>query len=121
MSRTLPSWSTARHGLAWIYDDAEITTYLLSRVQEQRARGFLSDIRPKSSPGQVVRFDTSSLDTLSTEKVRVRVADPLDHEKPYWPRVSAFRPESVDGWSLLIGVCTAKMPSELGQYRLSLS
>lgn len=67
-------------GLAWIYDDREFTTYLLSQVSEQRAAGVLSDVRPKWSPGQVVRFDSLALDSQPGSGETLVPMDPLPEE-----------------------------------------
>lgn len=90
--------TTTWDGLGWIIVDDEITTYLLSRVHEQRQLGLLSDSRPTWSPGQVVRFETSHLDDTPTytpadhdQHDRVKVSDPLDdHDHAAWPTVSAL-------------------------------
>jgi hypothetical protein len=66
-------------GLAWIYDESRITTYLLSQMSEQRKRGLLSDMRPKSSPGQVIRFDEHDLATVVDRDSGVLdIVSPLD-------------------------------------------
>jgi len=41
-------WATS-DGLAWIYDENRITTYLLTQMRGQRNRRLPSDMRPKSS------------------------------------------------------------------------
>jgi hypothetical protein len=66
-------------GLAWIYDDTEFSTYLLSQVAAPRAAGALSDVRPAWSPGQVVRLDSKSLDSGPTcGETRVPITEPPD-------------------------------------------
>jgi hypothetical protein len=44
-----PLMSATWDGLAWIYDENRITTYLLSQMRGQRNRKLSSDMRPKSS------------------------------------------------------------------------
>lgn len=48
-------------GIAWVYDDTHITTFLLSQMREQRKLGLLSDMRPKTAPGKVDRFEKHEL------------------------------------------------------------
>lgn len=76
-------------GLAWIYDAREFTTYLLSQVIEQRAAGALSDVRPKWSPGQVVRFDSLALDSNpGGGQTLVPINEPMDEFGAVSPSVS---------------------------------
>ncbi|MBP2451857.1 MULTISPECIES: hypothetical protein [Mycobacteriaceae] len=51
-------------GIAWIYDQTHITSYLLSQMRDPRKHGQLSDMRPKTSPGKVLRFDQHELATV---------------------------------------------------------
>ncbi|TXI55763.1 hypothetical protein [Mycolicibacterium mageritense] len=51
-------------GIAWIYDQTHITTYLLSQMKEQRKAGQLSDMLPKYVPGRVIRFERHELTTV---------------------------------------------------------
>jgi peptide methionine sulfoxide reductase MsrB len=44
-----PLMSASSDGLAWIYDENRITTYLLSQMRGQRNHRLPSDMRPKSS------------------------------------------------------------------------
>jgi hypothetical protein len=44
-----PLMSATSDGLAWIYDENRITTYLLTQMRGQRNRRLPSDMRPKSS------------------------------------------------------------------------
>lgn len=76
-------------GLAWMYDSEEFSTYLLSRVMEQRSAGVLSDARPSWSPGQVVRFESQPLDTApGYGGTLVEVREPLDEFADVAPSVS---------------------------------
>jgi hypothetical protein len=71
------SMTATWNGLAWIQEDNRITLYLLSRMEEQRANGLISDIRPKSSPGQVVRFDELDIDRPPGDNSVLKIEDPL--------------------------------------------
>lgn len=76
-------------GLAWIYDDREFSTYLLSQVSEQRAAGVLSDVRPRWSPGQVVRFESLALDAIPGRgETLVPITEPMDEFGAVLPSVS---------------------------------
>lgn len=48
-------------GIAWIYDQTHITSYLLSQMSGPRKHEQLSNMRPKTSPGKVLRFDQHEL------------------------------------------------------------
>lgn len=75
-------------GLAWVYDDTEFSTFLLSQVAEQRAAGVLSDVRPKWSPGQVVRFESLALDSVPGRgETLVPITEPLDEFAAVAPSV----------------------------------
>lgn len=77
-------------GLAWMYDDREFSTFLLSQVTEQRAAGVLSDVRPSWSPGQVVRFDSLALDSKpGSGETLVPIKEPLNDVSPSVSQVVA--------------------------------
>ena len=44
-----PLMSATSYGLAWVYDENRITTYLLSQMRRMRNRRVPRDLRPKSS------------------------------------------------------------------------
>lgn len=64
MHTNQPTVPVTWDGLAWIYDQTRITSYLLSQMREPRKQGRLSDMRPKTSPGKVIRFDQHDLTTV---------------------------------------------------------
>lgn len=87
-------------GLAWIYDDTEVSTYLLSQVTQQRAAGVLSDVRPRWSPGQVVRFDSHALDSFPGRgETLVPINEPIAEFGAVLPSV----PQTVSALLALIG------------------
>ena len=93
-------------GLAWIQEDDRISTYLLSRMDEQRAKGELSDVRPKWSPGQVVRFDEHDLDRPLTDSSVLEIEDPLTD------------PRGVEMVPPTVGTLVTSMLALIGQQRV---
>lgn len=74
-----PTTKVTWDGIAWIYDQTHITSYLLSQMSEQRKYGLLSDMRPKYAPGKVVRFDRHELDkVVDSESGVLDLVSPLD-------------------------------------------
>lgn len=83
-----PSMEATWDGLAWIYDDTAFTSYLLSRVEAQRAAGALSVDRPRWSPAQCVRFDSVPLDSAHGDSASlVPSAAPIPDAAPVNPMV----------------------------------
>lgn len=68
-----PSIPVTWDGIAWIYDQTHITSYLLSQMTGPRKAGLLNTMRPDSCPGKVVRFDKHDLN-----RVIERVSGVLD-------------------------------------------
>jgi hypothetical protein len=93
-------------GLAWVQDDNRIATYLLSRMVEQRAKGEVSDARPKWSPGQVVRFNEHDLDAPIVESSVLKIEDPLKD------------PRGVEVVPPTVGTLVTSMLALIGQQRV---
>lgn len=87
-----PTTKVTWDGIAWIYDQTHITSYLLSQMTEERKRGLLSDMRPKFAPGKVIRFDQHELTKVVDYNSGVLdIVSPLDDpdQKPAPPTLVA--------------------------------
>lgn len=87
-----PTMKVTWDGIAWIYDQTHITSYLLSQMNEQRKRGLLSNMRPKFAPGKVIRFDQHELTKVVDYNSGVLdIVSPLDdpEQKPAPPTLVA--------------------------------
>lgn len=99
-----PMMEATWDGMAWIYDDTQFTSYLISRVEQKRAVGALSRDRPSWSPAQSIRLDSTPLDSGPTDTASlVPAAAPI-------PGLVAVSP--------LVGQVVAALLALIGQQRI---